>query len=230
MISEPEPNLDDLLNDIKSKYKTSDSSQSHPQMNTDNEFQADDYLKSIKDRYKNKSEDIVTKGDRQAIDNIKSELKASKKATDSSSQTTSNASQADDYLNSIKAQYKKPSSTQNSQIDNIKSQLKNQHQPTINNPQINNSLDSFKDSYQSKKEWQKSQEKLSYSRNKEEIILQEQQKQLKQKQLTRQAQHWLAKLDPYSEEGMWFDQLAESYPSRLDAAMSYLSTLNQSDL
>jgi hypothetical protein len=41
--------------------------------------------------------------------------------------------------------------------------------------------------------------------------------------LKKQAQDWLDKLDPYSPEGLWFERFAETYPSKLEAAIDYLS-------
>ena len=37
-----------------------------------------------------------------------------------------------------------------------------------------------------------------------------------------QEQKWLDKLDPLSSEGLWFEKFAETYPSKLDAAIEYL--------
>ena len=51
------------------------------------------------------------------------------------------------------------------------------------------------------------------------------QEQLKTKQLEAlkvQAKKWLAKVDPLSSEGLWFERFAESYPSKLEAAIEYL--------
>ncbi len=39
-----------------------------------------------------------------------------------------------------------------------------------------------------------------------------------------QAQEWLEKLDPLSAEGMWFESFAQSYPSKLEAAIEYLNS------
>ncbi len=36
------------------------------------------------------------------------------------------------------------------------------------------------------------------------------------------AQQFLAALDPESSEGMWFDAVAETFPSRLAAAIAYV--------
>ena len=49
--------------------------------------------------------------------------------------------------------------------------------------------------------------------------------QAKQKAaLEKPAKQWLAKLDPLSSEGLWFERFAESYPHKLAAAIDYLQT------
>ncbi|NEO84114.1 MAG: hypothetical protein F6J87_07650 [Spirulina sp. SIO3F2] len=47
----------------------------------------------------------------------------------------------------------------------------------------------------------------------------------KQKVIEQRAQVWLDELDPYSDEGLWFTEFAEDYPSALDAAIEYLRSL-----
>jgi hypothetical protein len=42
--------------------------------------------------------------------------------------------------------------------------------------------------------------------------------------LKKQAKEWLDKLDPLSSEGIWFEQFAQTYPSKLDAAIDYLQS------
>jgi hypothetical protein len=42
------------------------------------------------------------------------------------------------------------------------------------------------------------------------------------KGLERVARAFLEQLDPESQEGMWFDAFAASFPSRLDAAIAYV--------
>ena len=51
------------------------------------------------------------------------------------------------------------------------------------------------------------------------------QEQLKAKQIEAlkvKAKEWLAKVDPLSSEGLWFERFAESYSSKLEAAIEYL--------
>ncbi len=47
-------------------------------------------------------------------------------------------------------------------------------------------------------------------------------KQQQREGLAKQAQEWLKKLDPYSDEGFWFGQFSDHYSSKLEAAIAYL--------
>jgi len=68
-------------------------------------------------------------------------------------------------------------------------------------------------------------EKLQIQQEQEqERIRQEQLKAKKLEELKKQAKDWLAKLDPLSSEGLWFERFAEGYPSKLEGAIEYLQT------
>ncbi|MEH2413530.1 salt stress protein, Slr1339 family [Nostoc sp.] len=56
----------------------------------------------------------------------------------------------------------------------------------------------------------------------QERIRQEQFKAKQLEALKVQAKEWLAKVDPLSSEGLWFERFAESYSSKLEAAIEYL--------
>jgi len=58
----------------------------------------------------------------------------------------------------------------------------------------------------------------------QERLRQEQIKAKQREALKQQAQNWLEKLDPFSPEGLWFERFAESYPSKLEAAIEYLQS------
>ena len=58
----------------------------------------------------------------------------------------------------------------------------------------------------------------------EERIRQEKIKAQKLEALKGQAQEWLENLEPLSPEGMWFESFAQSYPSKLEAAIEYLNS------
>lgn len=64
---------------------------------------------------------------------------------------------------------------------------------------------------------------------KQEALKQAQIRKEKQAQLKKKASLWLKKLDSYSDEGFWFEQFAEKFPTRLDAAIAYLEAMPSSD-
>ncbi|MCL1489896.1 MAG: hypothetical protein M1G31_03940 [Pseudanabaena sp. Salubria-1] len=51
-----------------------------------------------------------------------------------------------------------------------------------------------------------------------------QQKAKDQKEITKTATEWLKKLDPLGGEGLWFEEFAKNYPSRLEAAIALLQS------
>ena len=65
------------------------------------------------------------------------------------------------------------------------------------------------------------------SENIEAIKNQELNEQRKKKAMMRQAEEWLKRLDPYSDEGIWFEEFAYSYESKLAAAIDYLAALGE---
>ena len=69
------------------------------------------------------------------------------------------------------------------------------------------------------------QEQKRAEQLKQEAIEQEQIRKQKQARLTKQATEWLKNLDSLSDEGFWFEQFAEKYPTRLEAAIAYLDAI-----
>ena len=67
-------------------------------------------------------------------------------------------------------------------------------------------------------------ETASELRKQQERIKQEKLKAQQLEGLKNQAKDWLKKLDPLSAEGLWFEKFAESYSSKLEAAIEYLQT------
>lgn len=68
----------------------------------------------------------------------------------------------------------------------------------------------------------KRQQQLQEEQRRQEKI-KEQQKQA----LIQEAEEWLKKLKSRSEEGLWFEEFAYSYPSKLEAAIDYLQALKE---
>lgn len=61
----------------------------------------------------------------------------------------------------------------------------------------------------------------------EEQLRSQQREQRKREALTQEANEWLKKLNPRSEEGRWFEEFSYSYPSKLEAAIDYLQALRE---
>ncbi|MBE9009676.1 hypothetical protein IQ250_05610 [Pseudanabaenaceae cyanobacterium LEGE 13415] len=57
----------------------------------------------------------------------------------------------------------------------------------------------------------------------------EQLKKQRRQALTMKAEEWLRNLDPHSNEGLWFEEFACNYRSRIEAAIDYLEALQEVD-
>ncbi|AFY79306.1 hypothetical protein Ple7327_4175 [Pleurocapsa sp. PCC 7327] len=68
-------------------------------------------------------------------------------------------------------------------------------------------------------------ERLERERQQQEL---RERRQRKRQALRQQAQEWLKKLNPRSEEGMWFEEFSYAYDNKLEAAIDYLEALRES--
>jgi hypothetical protein len=79
-----------------------------------------------------------------------------------------------------------------------------------------------------KKQQQLQEEQLRKEQQiQEEQRREEQRRQRKREALTKEATEWLKKLNPRSEEGLWFEEFSYSYSSKLEAAIDYLEALRE---
>lgn len=79
-----------------------------------------------------------------------------------------------------------------------------------------------------KRQQQQREEQLRKEQQfKEEQLRAEQRLQRRREALTQEATEWLKKLNPRSEEGMWFEEFSYSYSSKLEAAIDYLEALRE---
>lgn len=65
-----------------------------------------------------------------------------------------------------------------------------------------------------------SEVKADYTQKEREL------EQQKAKEKNRRAIAWLKTLDPMSSEGLWFEEFAAKYPSKVAAAVDYLRSLS----
>ena len=143
----------------------------------------------------------------------------------------------DKLLSELKAEYQQPA---NSQVEKIEEVEKNKVKTTefeLFSPSsstfvsssskedaIDNILAEVKQDFEEKQllEEQQKQKELE-----EQRIEQERLKAKQLQALKNQAQEWLNKLDPLSQEGLWFESFAKNYPSKLEAAIEYLIASNE---
>ncbi|MBD1835967.1 hypothetical protein H6F61_25590 [Cyanobacteria bacterium FACHB-472] len=148
----------------------------------------------------------------------------------------------DDILASVKAEYEvkdNPKLLHNPQ--QLKEKLVNPHAiaPSVKvvenlplQPGKNNLSSSHEDRViaQVKAEFEE-QEKAQKLKQQQQLaekkIKQEQIKHQQREALASQAKEWLKNLNPLSEEGLWFEEFAYAYPSKLDAAIDYLQALRE---
>ncbi len=92
-----------------------------------------------------------------------------------------------------------------------------------------------KNSYSASRKMRFGAENKVFAEIREEIKEQEQQEEVRQEKLRqqqlieieKQAESWLKQLDVDSEEGLWFEEFAYAYPSKLAAAIDYLKALQK---
>jgi hypothetical protein len=76
------------------------------------------------------------------------------------------------------------------------------------------------------------EDKAERERKQPEIIVQKQKQQDKERRRTeafkQKAREWLKNLDPKSDEGLWFEEFAYAYESKLEAAIDYLQAIRES--
>lgn len=76
------------------------------------------------------------------------------------------------------------------------------------------------------------EDRAEQERKHQEIIAQKQKQQEKERRRTealkQKAQEWFNNLDPKSDEGLWFEEFAYSYESKLEAAIDYLKAIRES--
>ncbi|MFB2768806.1 salt stress protein, Slr1339 family [Pelatocladus sp. BLCC-F211] len=124
----------------------------------------------------------------------------------------------DKLLAELQAEYQQQSNEQPKQQPNTATP--NIHQSSSKSASL---IDILLEEVKTDFEEQDQAEKLRIQEELEkEKIKQEQIKAKQREALKQQAKDWLAKLDPFSPEGLWFERFAERYSSKLEAAIDYL--------
>ena len=140
--------------------------------------------------------------------------------SNSHSNSSSTSPPLDDLLTQVRAEFEQKPPSQSSRAFNS-------FKPKNSSTKKERDEDFFaqvKSKFEQRKQTQATQ---NYQQSVDEVRLAEQKRQRKQQSLLRQAKKWLSNLDPHSEEGLWFEEFAYSYPSRLEAAIDYVEALHE---
>jgi hypothetical protein len=126
----------------------------------------------------------------------------------------------DDLLAEVKAEFEaEPTKLEQGQSHSTLNPKK-----SFSNKNLSNNDNFIKDLQQ--------EDKALQERKQQEIIAQKQKQQDKERRRTealkRKAREWLNNLDPKSDEGLWFEEFAYAYESRLEAAVDYLQAIRES--
>ncbi|PSB00363.1 salt stress protein, Slr1339 family, partial [Merismopedia glauca] len=142
----------------------------------------------------------------------------------------------DDLLSQIKAEYTEktpnPSPKSSPLIEEYKRQAHNNASPysvTPTQPNLPDLTQEYSLISELKAEFAATEqaEKLKQEEQiKVEKIRQEQLQKERRQGLEKKAQEWLKQLNPHSQEGLWFEEFAYKYASKLDAAIDYLQVLS----
>lgn len=122
----------------------------------------------------------------------------------------------DKLLAELKAEYQEGKSKQQPKPRIVKSSIPPSRKPAS---LIDSLLAEVKADFQKRDQAEELQRQQELE---QERIKQEQLKAQQMQALRKHAEEWLAKLEPLSPEGLWFERFAERYSSKLEAAVDYL--------
>lgn len=128
-----------------------------------------------------------------------------------------------DSIDRLLAQVKSEYETLPNQQLNIQPPQVKEFKQSASKPisEIDSLLTELKDDYEQK---DRVEEQLKQQQIKAEELRQKQLQQQQLEELTSCAKAWLKKLDPLSTEGLWFENFAVKYQSKLAAAVDYLKS------
>ncbi|MEM6400172.1 MAG: hypothetical protein AAF757_08035 [Cyanobacteria bacterium P01_D01_bin.116] len=140
----------------------------------------------------------------------------------------------DKLLSELQAEYKQSENSQSGKTEEVK-EVKKTKKINLDSSSVSSSLftssskgDAIDNILAEVKKDIEEQQFLEEQQKQQEIeaeqIRQEKLKVKRLEALKGQAQEWLEKLEPLSPEGIWFESFAQSYPSKLEAAIEYLNS------
>ncbi|MDJ1172248.1 hypothetical protein PMG71_22720 [Roseofilum sp. BLCC_M154] len=242
--------IDDFLNDLKAQHQQKQSGERQPppadpspKQSQENE-PMDDVLADIKSQFVRGND---TEGEDVGLDELRQRYQPEKNAPSVKSEASeldldqirqrykpeknapsvkSEASELD--LDQIRQRYEAqkkqgsaPSSGAEPDLEQVRlraMQMRSQREAAkASAAQTDDVLDNMRDRYIQNRAIERQKREAA---EREEKLRRQQREALKPR-----AREWLARLDPYSDEGFWFDSFAQGYGDRLEAAVDYLQAL-----
>ena len=213
--------IDDLLNELRAGHqeKRRESEESAPAPSTPENMadNTDNVLDDLRSQFT--SQPKPSPAPESDLDAIKQQFRA---------QPTPSSPEADNSLDELKQRYqqnqeqaKTPSDGVNLDLEQVRlqaMQLRSQEDAEkVAAEQTDDILSSMRDRFIQDR---------AVARQKAEAAKEEERQRKQQRRAMKpRAQKWLKELDPYSDEGYWFDQFAQSYSDRLEAALDYLQAM-----
>jgi hypothetical protein len=204
--------MDDLLAQLKAEYEEKDNPKKQPkQQPLPIESSPEITVVPTDKTQVSPTTSFLSRSESQLLADIKSEFEEQEKAETLTRQQQSQAEQR-----------RVKSSPQLRVIPNHQTQL------SRTTTFLSRSEEKLLTDIKSEFEEQEKAEKLKRQQQlQEEQRRQEQIKQQEKQALIQEAERWLKKLKPRSEEGLWFEEFAYGYPSKLEAAIDYLQALKE---
>jgi hypothetical protein len=158
------------------------------------------------------------------LDNLLAEVKAelekppenkSQKSQTNASVNYANSSATENLLKQVKEDLEKPISMTRQPLKSFKNNISQEESPLVKE---------LKNEFEEKKKEEKirQEQELIEAKKQEEIRLKR-----KREGLRKKAEEWLKKLDPNTDEGLWFEEFSYAYESKVDAAIDYLEALRE---
>jgi|GEM_PF-1599758 len=235
--------IDDFLSQLKSEYEQKpqlSSMNKPPQTNSPSDSQVDDFLTEMLGNFNDDREKEKSRAHEQPSDDLFSEVKS--KFEQGKSPEVEQAS--DDLFSGVKSKFKQQQGKGNAAegdylrlqekccagdyfFSEVTSKFKEKQAEGLKQHKPKTEIDEkvFSKIQTRFKQKQQAENRQNQEKNLAGIQQEELKRQREQKALMRQAEEFLKNLDVNSDEGLWFEEFAYSYESKLEAAMDYLKAL-----
>ena len=237
-----ESNIDDDIAKLKAKFQQKKAkADAQSPLFTQESFYQQGFAPMSNQNGDSSMDDLLEQVRAQFHDNKSKQSNKSKSQSSSAPSNQASRMEMDELLKQVKAEFEQPQKSEspssksiqrnsNSSLDDFLTQVRGEFkdkQQRLEFPTNSSDEDLFAEVKSNFEVKESATANKSYEQTIDDVRHEEQQRQRQKKALRTQAQKWLKKLNPHSDEGIWFEEFAYSYPSRLEAAMDYLQALGE---